>query len=157
VVDLWVQKFHPWFVTSQDDAAIELGEYIGASSGSRQRLTLYVPTEDRSGHAIAESVRDLWFQRAIELLTRIGGGATVMPCLGAWFNSELGKVIQERVDVVYTFLRAKELDENRVNLRRFLHRLGIETNQGEVAFEFDGRFYRIDEFDPEELEGDYAP
>jgi hypothetical protein len=32
-------------------------------------------------------------------------------------------------------------------LRRFLHRLGRETNQGEVALEFDGDFYRINEYD----------
>ena len=32
-------------------------------------------------------------------------------------------------------------------LRRFLHRLGRDTNQGEVAVEFDGRFYRITKFD----------
>jgi hypothetical protein len=29
----------------------------------------------------------------------------------------------------------------------FLHRMGRETNQGEIAFEFDGRFYRIRNFD----------
>jgi hypothetical protein len=32
-------------------------------------------------------------------------------------------------------------------LRSFLHRMGRETRQGEVAFEFDGRFYRIRGFD----------
>jgi hypothetical protein len=32
-------------------------------------------------------------------------------------------------------------------LREFLHRMGRETNQGEIAFEFDGRFYRIRTFD----------
>ena len=30
-----------------------------------------------------------------------------------------------------------------------LHRMGRETNQGEIAFEFDGRFYRIRDFDQE--------
>jgi len=33
------------------------------------------------------------------------------------------------------------------DLRAFLHRLGRETNQGEVALEFDGRFYRITAYD----------
>jgi hypothetical protein len=32
-------------------------------------------------------------------------------------------------------------------LRELLHRTGRETNQGEIAFEFDGRFYRIRKFD----------
>ncbi|HZU37332.1 MAG TPA: hypothetical protein VFA18_15520 [Gemmataceae bacterium] len=35
-------------------------------------------------------------------------------------------------------------------LREFLHRMGRETNQGEIAFEFDGRFYRIRNFDAAE-------
>jgi hypothetical protein len=32
-------------------------------------------------------------------------------------------------------------------LCRFLHRLGRDTNQGDVVVEFDGRFYRITKFD----------
>ena len=32
-------------------------------------------------------------------------------------------------------------------LRRFLHRFGRETLQGEVVFEFDGRLYRILQYD----------
>jgi len=37
--------------------------------------------------------------------------------------------------------------QNLPRLREFLHRMGRETNQGEVAFEFAGRFYRIRMFD----------
>ncbi|TVS20739.1 MAG: hypothetical protein EA424_02440 [Planctomycetaceae bacterium] len=36
---------------------------------------------------------------------------------------------------------------NLPRIREFLHRMGRETNQGEIAFEFDGRFYRIRRFD----------
>ena len=41
-VDFWDQKCHPRVVSNSDPA--ELGDLIGASSGSTQRLTLYVPT-----------------------------------------------------------------------------------------------------------------
>jgi hypothetical protein len=37
-------------------------------------------------------------------------------------------------------------------LREFLHRLGRETNQGEIGFEFDGCFYRIRNFTRAEKE-----
>jgi hypothetical protein len=131
-------------VTS-DDPSVELGEAFGASTGSRQRLTLYIPTEDCDGDPIDD--REAWFQEAIKLLTMIGGGTTVMPCRGAWYNTASGKIIQENVDVIYTFVKANGLTQNRSSLRSYLHRLGRETNQGEVAFEFDGIFYRMDEFD----------
>jgi hypothetical protein len=41
---------------------------------------------------------------------------------------------------------------HRAQLRAFLHRLGRETRQGEIAFEFDGQFFRITTFD--ESQGD---
>jgi hypothetical protein len=35
-------------------------------------------------------------------------------------------------------------------IREFLHRMDRQTSQGEVAVEFDGHFYHIRRFDPEE-------
>lgn len=35
-------------------------------------------------------------------------------------------------------------------LREFLHRMGRETNQGEIAVDFDGRFHTIQTFDTTE-------
>jgi hypothetical protein len=51
--------------------------------------------------------------------------------------------------IVYSFVpRPEQLTKNLPRLRAFLHRMGRETNQGEIAFEFDNRFYRIRRFDP---------
>jgi hypothetical protein len=50
--------------------------------------------------------------------------------------------------VIYSHVRPESFLQNLPRLREFLHRMGRETNQGEVAFEFDGRFYRIRTFDP---------
>lgn len=52
--------------------------------------------------------------------------------------------------VLYTYVRFEQLIATLPRLRRFLHRMGRETRQGEVAVEFDGCFYRIVAFDPEE-------
>jgi hypothetical protein len=49
---------------------------------------------------------------------------------------------------LYSFIRPAKFIPNLPRIREFLHRMGRETNQGEVAFEFDGRFYQIREFDP---------
>ncbi len=38
------------------------------------------------------------------------------------------------------------LEINLNSLREFLHRFGRETNQGEVVFEFDGEFFRIQKY-----------
>jgi hypothetical protein len=51
--------------------------------------------------------------------------------------------------VVYSFIRLEEFLQALPRVREFLHRMGRETNQGEVAFEFDDRFYRIRTFDAE--------
>ena len=50
--------------------------------------------------------------------------------------------------IVYCFVYPDRFVGNVKRLREFLHRFGRETNQGEVVVEFDGKFYRITNFDP---------
>lgn len=40
--------------------------------------------------------------------------------------------------------------KNLNRIREFLHRMGRDTNQGEIAFELDDGFYRIRKFDSPE-------
>lgn len=56
-------------------------------------------------------------------------------------------VVWEDPILVYTYVRPDEFVSLLSELRTFLHRMGLETNQGEIAFEFDGSFYRIVSFD----------
>lgn len=58
--------------------------------------------------------------------------STVRVFFGEWLGSE-------------TLSRAEAIE--------FLHRMRRETNQGEIAFEFNGRFYRIRNFDAAEAKG----
>jgi len=125
---------------------MELSEVLGAAGGvSVQCLTLYIPDRDQFGTALADQRR--WVLEAAELLAKIGGGVTIMPPVEGGWIAESGQIVWERPVLLYTFIRPKAFRDLLVELREFLHRLGRETGQGEVAFEFDGHFYRIRKFD----------
>jgi hypothetical protein len=97
-------------------------------------------------------------KEAKKLLTLIGGGATAMPPSdGTWLNPEKHiesidelkdeDIIWEKTTIIYTFIDIDKFVKNLNSVRKFLHKFGRETNQGEVVFEFDGKFYKIDKFD----------
>ena len=69
-----------------------------------------------------------------------------------WLNDQ-GEIIWENPVIVYSFIRPELFLSSLPQLREFLHRMGRETNQGEIAFEFDGRFYRIRSFDADQAKG----
>lgn len=56
-------------------------------------------------------------------------------------------LLLEKTTLMYTYICADRFEKNLIILREFLHRFGRETNQGEVVFEFDGKFYRIPKYD----------
>ena len=74
------------------------------------------------------------------------------PVEGGWLNDQ-GEIIWENPVIVYSFIRPEQFLSNLPRLREFLHGMGRETNQGEIAFEFDGRFYRIRNFDAGQAKG----
>ncbi len=131
---------------------VDLGAALGADAGiSSQCFTVYVPNKDRDGKEIGNQRK--WVLEAIRLLSEINGGATAMPPVeGGWLNDQ-GEIIWENPVVVYSFIRPDQFLSGLPRLREFLHRLGRETNQGEIAFEFDGRFYRIRTFDADQAKG----
>lgn len=68
------------------------------------------------------------------------------PVDGGWV-SDSGKIMWDKPVLIYTFIKTELFRQSLPLLRAFLHALGKQTDQGEVVFEFDGRFYRITEFD----------
>lgn len=125
---------------------MNLGEELGANAGiSVQCLTLYIPDRDKDGNQLADQRR--WVLQGANLLAGIGGGVTIMPPVeGGWLDDS-GVIIWEKPVLIYTFIEPARFRKSLPELRAFLHMLGRETRQGEVAFEFDGRFYRITKFD----------
>ena len=121
---------------------------LGADGGtSVQCFTIYIPDKDQQGNEIGNQRK--WVLDALDLLGGINGGATAMPpCEGVWLNDD-EQLIREQPVVVYSYIVPDAFLADLPRIRQFLHRLGRETNQGEVGFEFDGRFYRIRQFDLE--------
>lgn len=130
-----------------DNIEVDIGEALGATSDeiSSQVLSLYIPNKDKNNEEFGTQRK--WLLEAAEILAKIGGGFTIMPPVeGGWVN-EAGVIIFENPVVIYTYVKPEEFIAHLPTLREFLHRMGRETNQGEVAFEFDHRFYRITTFD----------
>lgn len=132
--------------SSNGEVALDIASTLGADAGvSVQSLTVYIPNKDRTGCEIGNQRQ--WVLEALELLGTIGGGATAMPPVeGIWLD-EQGPFIRESPVLVYTYIAGEGFLANLSRLREFLHRLGRMSNQGEVAFEFDGHFFRIRHFD----------
>lgn len=134
-------------MTENEPGIVDLGDSLGADGGiSAQCISVYVPDRDRDGNEIGTQRK--WVLEALSLLGRTNGGATAMPaCEGVWLNED-GEEIREHPVVVYSFILYPDAFlQNLPQIRDFLHRMGRETNQGEVAFEFDGCFHRIRHFD----------
>lgn len=135
-------------ITNPAKDSFDLGKALGASDQtSPQVLTLYIPNKDKNG--LEFGTQRKWVLEAAEILAKIGGGVTIMPPVEGGWVDPLGTIVWEHPIVVYSFIKPEAFIRNLPALRRFLHRLGRETNQGEVAVEFDGWFYRITDFDKE--------
>ena len=130
-----------------DSIEVILAKLLGASEEpSAQVLTLYIPDKDKEGKQIKNLTK--WIKEAQKVLTALGRGSTSMPPAdGTWFNPETKETIWEKTTIMYTYVDPDSFEENVGLLRAFLHSFGKETNQGEVVFEFDGKFYRIRNYD----------
>jgi hypothetical protein len=130
-----------------DSVEVILAKLLGASEeASVQVLTLYIPNKDKNGKQIKNLTK--WIKEAQKVMTAVGRGSTSMPPAdGTWFNPENSEIIFEKTTIMYTYVDPDSFEENVGLLREFLHRFGKETNQGEVVFEFDGKFYRICKYD----------
>lgn len=125
---------------------VDLADAVGAAdSALSECLTLYIPGKDRNGNAIDQTP---WIGEALALLAQIGGRANILPPVeGTWLNPDTGVLIQDSVVLAHTYVEPALFEASLGWLRGFLHRLGRETNQAEVAFEFADRLYKIRHFD----------
>jgi hypothetical protein len=124
-----------------------LARALGAlDEGPRERVCLYLPSRDAQGNPVDTAP---WIAEAEALLTRLAGGATVLPpSVGAWRPSPEEALMREQVVQAYAFATTQAIADGLPLLRAFLHRLGRETGQREVACEIGGLLFRIRDFDP---------
>jgi len=113
-------------------------------------FVLFIPSNDKDGDPLPNGQdQQLWATAAGDMLTRIFGGATMMPpAKGKWLNEETNKIISEEVVLVHSYARGKDAadDKKIATLATFLHRMGKETKQGEVAVVIGDVFHRIRKF-----------
>lgn len=125
---------------------MDIAQEFGAGEEfSTQKLCLYIPDKDKEGSKIPNHKQ--WVREAREILSRIGGGSTALPPADGTWEKESGEILWEQTRLIYCFIVPDRFEASVKELRSFLHRFGRETNQGEVVVEFDGRFFRITNFD----------
>lgn len=125
-----------------DEIELDIAAAFGASHVQGQRFAIYIPNKDKDGVPVTQS---LWIEKALQLLSRAGGGATAMPPVtGAWLNPESGELIIEEPVIVYSYIDGERFMQHLDVLVAFVHELGRKTRQGQIAFEFDGEFFLVD-------------
>lgn len=80
---------------------------------------------------------------------RLFRGATAFPPgKGVWRDdAQGGSLLLEPVVMVVSYVSTADLRRGLPELRVFLHRLGRETNQGEVGLVIGGAYYGISTYD----------
>lgn len=124
---------------------MNVADMLGASEeATYDKVTLYIPTRDRDGNPVEF---ESWVERAMRLLSEIGGGATRLPpAQGAWLRDD-GHLIEESVHMVYSYVDGDAFIAAGAKVRSFLHEMGRSLEQGEVVVELNDRLYKIRSYD----------
>lgn len=112
-------------------------------------LILWIPGRDRNNNDLAAGEQERWAREAMKLLGGLFGGSTRMPVAeGSWLNPETDELICEPVILIHCYVRASDIisREKMHEVACFMHRMGRETEQGEVAVVIGETFHRIREF-----------
>jgi hypothetical protein len=110
-------------------------------------FVLFIPSADRGGQPIDH---DYWVTQALEVLGRYFRGATAFPrARGVWRDDEReARLVFEEPTIVQSYAEHEAVtNEAMAAVRSFLHRLGRETNQGEVGIVIDGEYFPIRNYD----------
>jgi hypothetical protein len=129
-----------------EEVSLDLQAAFGAVESAAECFSIYIPNKDSFGNEFG--TQRLWVLEACRLLSEINGGVTVDPPIeGGWMNPSSRQVVWENPVIVYSYIKDKEFVESLPRIREFLHRMGRETKQGEIAVQFRDRFYMIRQFD----------
>ena len=122
----------------------------GPSTGSIQ-VTLFVPSVDRAGRSIDQP---RFLEEALRTFGTLFRGATAFPPgRGVWRDDDAGgELVFDDAQMVTSYVDPAILSkpQTMTTLRRYLHSLGRDANQGEVGVVIDGKYYGITNYDREE-------
>jgi hypothetical protein len=125
-----------------------IGERLGADQPSGTLLfVLFVPSADRYG---AEIDHDHWVEEALATFGKLFRGATAYPrARGVWRDDDRGgELVFEQPTIDTCYANPDDVDDAALGeLRSFLHRMGRETDQGEVGIVVGDEYHGISEFD----------
>lgn len=120
---------------------ISIAEVFGAAEGRTQRFAVYIPNKDKDGKPVEQAK---WIDKTLRLLSEICGGATAMPPIrGAWLNEGTGELVIEEPVLVYTYIDEGEFARRIGEVARLVREIGEDTQQGQMAIEFNQTFYLI--------------
>jgi hypothetical protein len=108
---------------------------------------IFVPSADRSGKKLRGPS---WTRPVLRTLGKLFRGATAYPKgLGVWRDDRAGgRLVFDDTTIVFSYVAPTDLtNESLGELRAFLHRMGRETNQGEMGLVLDGHYIGMTTFD----------
>ena len=111
-------------------------------------VAVFIPSQKRNGESLDH---EYWCKEAVQTMSTLFGGATSMKGLGGWRDDEFEKKIkQEPISIVFSFMNKNDWNkENVFALRKFLHRMGREAEQGEIGLYKSGKYIPIRNYDHE--------
>ena len=115
-------------------ATLDHTEIFKSEDASNTLIVLFIPGKDKNNNDLPD--QELWATAAGRLMGTLFGGVTRMPtAFGGWLNPETNELITEPVILIHSYVRAADIAsrEKLDQLAHFLHRMGKETKQGEVA------------------------
>jgi hypothetical protein len=129
-------------------ASVAIGARLGANQPVGALLfVLFVPSADRYGQEIDH---EHWVEEALATFGKLFRGATAYPrARGVWRDDDRGgELVFEQPTIVTCYANPADANEAALaELRGFLHRMGRETNQGEVGIVVGDEYHGISEFD----------
>jgi hypothetical protein len=106
-------------------------------------VAVFVPSKTRDLEDIDHYV---WRRNTVQILSELFGGATSVSGYGGWLDEEDSPTIkEEEVSIVVSYIsREKWNQENGLKLKKYLSRMGRETEQGSIGIVVEGQFIEFE-------------
>jgi hypothetical protein len=105
-------------------------------------VKIYIPSTTHESKPIPEEQHEEYIDNALEIFSKMFGGATAIDGKGAWLNDQ-NRLVKEDVTIVYSFtskLNNKTIDE----VVAYAKKIKNELSQSSVSLEVNGKMYFIE-------------